>query len=280
MKVSVLVMAASAVMLVACGTNPTKGVVENPLTKYLVKNGYRVSTMPSTFDSAGVLLEYDKNNKNPQAKGDLLSCAANDAARAEIDQVMFGATDSDRNRYKNASWPDFELKRDSKIELGLSAAVGAVGATTGYDRIRKARVTTSKAGPEKLFVLSVEGWLNNPENLSKLIDGCADAIASGRMHLVTESAYIEAGEIEFFGDDEFKVKLDKPAVLDAFKTAISIDPSIASKFTSEGTAKFDQRIYIAFKSAKVIPGVGTLGSGDKSEWDDSTALLQAAFPEE
>lgn len=269
--------AAAAVVVSSCASNPTVGVVENTLTQYLQDNGYTRWSMPSTLQSAGVLIELDQNGQNPNVKGDLLSCAIDDDARAEIERAMFGATPEIQNNYRNASWPNFELERNTKLDIGLAAAVSAIGGSAGYDRVRKSKVTTSKAGPEKLFEYSIEGWFRNPANLDKLIDGCADAIASGRALLVTESAYIEAGEIEFFADDAATIKLDKPAVLDAFKTTLSIDPSFESKFTSEGKAIFEQRIYIAYKSAKAIPGAGTLGSSD--EWEDATGVLQGLINE-
>ncbi len=265
-------LAAAAAVMTSCASNPTAGVVENNLTQYLEANGYKRWSMPSTLQSAGALIELDENGRNPNVKGDLLTCASTPEARDELIIAMFGPTNEDQNRYRNASWPNFELQRNSKIDIGLAAAVGAIGGSAGFDRIRRAKVTTSKAGPEKLFEYSIEGWFRNPANLNKLIDGCADAIASGRAILVTESAYIEAGEIEFFADDAATVKLDKPAVLDAFQTTVSIDPSFESKFTSDGKAVFDKRIYIAYKTAKSIPGAGTLGSGDK--WEDATSILE------
>jgi hypothetical protein len=272
-----LLAGAAAAALASCG--PTRVLEEpiqgNALTRYLADNGYTTWTMPSTLQSAGVLIELDENGRNPIVKGDLLACAASTDARAELENAMFGSTEEDRNRYRNATWPNFELQRDTSLDLGLSAAVGAIGGTVGYDRIRKAKVTTSKAGPEKLFEYSIEGWFRNPANLNKLIDGCADAIASGRAILVTESAYIEDGQIEFFADDAATAKLDKPAILDAFKTTVSLDPAFENKITDDGKVIFEERIYIAYKTAKAIPSAGTLGSGD--EWEDATALLQTAL---
>lgn len=269
-----LLLAAAAAVIASCA--PSRVIREpiqgNALTRYLAENGYTPWTMPSTLQSAGVLIEVDENGRNPNVKGDLLSCAVDESARSELEDAMFGRTEEDRNRYRNASWPNFELERDTKLDIGLAAAVSAVGGSANFDRVRRAKVTTNKAGPEKLFEYSIEGWFRNPANLNKLIDGCADAIASGRAILVTESAYIEDGEIEFFADDQFGVRLDKPAVLDAFSTAISLDPSIENKISDNGTVKFDQRLYIAYKAAKAIPGAGTLGSGD--EWEDATAVLQ------
>lgn len=269
-SLSVVAMCAAAVAGCATSRPVTQTLENNALIKYLNGKGYTNWPVPATLQSAGALIEFDDGV--PVIKGDLLSCAADSETRNDLFKAMFGPDQETQDRYRNAQFPDFDFERNSNLDFGLDFALKILGGSANYENVRKATITTTNSGPETLLTYNVEGWFRKPGNLSKLNAGCQAAIASGRAILVTESAYIADGVITFYGSDEFDGQLDTPLKV---TKAVTLDPSLDTEVKDDGTVTFNRRTYIAFKSAKKFPGVGTLGSD--GEWEDATDLLKSAY---
>ncbi len=260
------------VSIASCSTSrPVVQTLENnALIRYLNSKGYTNWPVPATLQSAGALIEFEDGV--PVIKGDLLSCAVDDATRTELFEAMFGSDQQTQDKYRNSTFPDFDFERNSDLDFGLDFALKMIGGTVDYDNVRKATITTDNAGSETVLAYNVEGWFRKPGNLGRLNLGCQNAIASGRAILVTESAYIGDGRVTFYGSDDFGVKLDDKIQVNQ---VLSLDPSVGSHVDDDGTVVFDRRTYIAFKSAKEFPGVGNLSSG--REWSDATDMLRAAY---
>lgn len=271
-KIELAAIVAASALLAGCVTKAPveKTIVENSYVQYLEKVGYTRFLMPSTLQSAGALVAVDKD-AGLIVKGDLRSCGLNDEA------ILYSPDPAKANDYKNGKFPNFTGTGENDFGLGIVASVvGGVGGSLNAKTVRKVTVEASDVGEETLNSLLIRGFLNDPARASALNKECLTAIESGNVAIITQSAYIQAGAVTFYGKDDYSAKLDGPAVIKALN--LNVTPNMGITISQDGKLTFDKRTYVAFKLAyrKGPPGTPSLGGESGDGWNDVTVDLHGA----
>lgn len=245
-------------LMAICTGCPNTGDVSKsqPIYKFYIQNHWIPLAEPDSKMAPGAVVTYTVKN-GIQWQGTIVG-------RCGIPDDLLKAVPSDAGK----------LTFNTSSDYGASAVLNIKGVTVGpqWKKVKSTTLELDKHGPSSLDMVGIRLWMSNPDNASKIPQGCKDLLNAPNTYLIQEAYAVSQGKYTLKDSTDAELSLKG---LQAGPLSLSADAH--AKPSDDGSLEFTELLYTAVKNVQFANGGWqSLGSSGQPSADD-TILKQLPY---